>query len=397
MFLPLSGAVTTSWGPGQVVIGDGAASQTGEVLERIGVKHGPVLFVTDQQIRRLGLQEDAVDSLKHSGYKVDIFSEISGEPDIDIAERVVATVRARSYQAVVGFGGGSAMDMAKVAAAMATNPGDVADIIGVDRVRERALPFVLIPTTAGTGAEASRVAMVTRQGRKAFIGSPHLVADAAILDATLSVSLPPPVTASTGLDALSHALEAYLSSNATPISATASLAAIRLIRRWLPVVYEDGRHLEGRRAMLFAAFLGGLALNGGAILGHSLAYTIANRTGLAHGLTCAMSLPYCIAYNMSAAKDRLTAVAAEVGLNEQQPEAVVLWLADLIGRFGIPGSLREIGLREEQIPEMVDELLRYYPRPNNPVPLDSEPLTQLYKYFYVGALKDYLMRVMEAA
>lgn len=396
MLLPFSGVIGTNWGPPQVVIGDGAATVTGEVLGRIGVGTGPVLIVTDSQIMRLGLLNSTIDALTRAGYEVDIFSEITGEPNINMAEQAVAAVRSRPYRAVVGLGGGSTMDMAKVAAAMATNTGQVEDIIGVDRIREPALPFVLIPTTAGTGAEASRNAMVIREGRKAFIGSPYLVANAAILDATLTVALPPSVTAATGLDALSHAIESYLSTTSTPYSATASLAAIRLIAQWLPVVYCDGHNLEGRRAMLFAALLGGLALNGGAILGHSLAYTIANRTGLPHGVTCAMSLPYCVTYNMPGSKDRLEAVAAELGLTDRRPDRVVHWLAELNRQLDIPGSLREVGLKEEQIPEMVDEVLRVYPRPNNPVPLLRDRLTELYHHFYMGTLDRYIAKVIEA-
>lgn len=355
---------------------------------------GPVLIVTDRDVVRLGLAEGVQRSLEAAGYHPDVFADVAGEPDLQVVDRAAAAVRTKPYRAVVGVGGGSAMDVAKLAAALATNPGSASDIIGFNRLAEPCLPMVLIPTTAGTGAEASRNAMVMAEGRKAFVGSPFLVPDAAILDPQLTVTLPASVTGATGLDALSHALECYLSTLANPFTSTASLMAMRLIARFLPTAYRQGGNLDARRAMLFAAYLGGLALNASAVLGHSMAYTVANRTHLPHGVTCAMALPYCVAYCLPGASQRIAAAAAEISHGQEtQPEWLVRWLGGLNAELQIPASLMQVGIERRELQSMVDELLHHYPRPNNPVPLERGRLLVLYEYFHAGDLEGCLKAV----
>ncbi len=385
-------------GPARLYFGDGAAAKLHEVLRDCGVNGGVsggrVLMVADRDVVRLELSEVPKASLTANGFEVDTFSDVVGEPELTVVQSLIERVRAAPYTAVVGLGGGSAMDMAKLAAALATNAGEVGDFIGAVRFERVPLPLVLLPTTAGTGAEATRVSMLSVGGQKAIIVSPQLVPAAAVLDPNLTLSLPPSVTASTGIDALSHALEALMSKNSTPFTDAAALSAVSVIARWLPVAYQEPSNLEARRAMLFAAYQAGLSLNAGVVLGHSVAYTIANRAGLPHGVTCAVALPYCAAYNARAVNGQMERVAELLpqGARAENASDVVHWLASLNEALGIPASLQEVGVERRDLPAMVDECLSRYPRPNNPVPVEREGLLELYEHLFAGDIGGYVAK-----
>lgn len=328
----------------------------------------------------LGPLEHAQAALDAAGYETTLYSEIAGEPDLAAAESVVAAARAASHVAVVGLGGGSAMDPAKLAAGLATNAGPVEDYMrGTRKIGLAALTQVLVPTTAGTGAEASKNTIVTHEGRKFVVGSPLLCADLALLDPLLTVTCPAGVTAASGMDALAHAVEATLSTWATPFTAANALSAVDAIGRWLPTAYHDGGNLEARRAMLYAAHFAGLSINASTLLGHSMAYTIATRAHLPHGVTTAMALPYCVAYNAPGAASQVSMLESALGGGPLAQ--LVRALADEVG---MPGSLADIGIRKDDLPAMVDEVMSLYPRPNNPVLFDRDRLLALYGFFLVG-------------
>ena len=280
------------------------------------------------------------------------------------------------------------MDMAKLAAALAVNTGEVRDYFGATNFRNQPLPLVMIPTTAGTGAEATGISMLSAEGRKVIILSPQLVPFAAVLDPQLTLTLPPGITASTGMDALSHALEGFMSVNAGPFTDSQALSTMAVISRWLKDVYMDGSNIEGRRAMGFAAYTGGLCLNAGVVLGHSVAYTIANRAKMSHGVSCAMALPFTVAYNIPAVSDRLSMAAAQVtGQSDASPADLALWISDLNSFLKIPGTLKEIGLNKEDLGKMEEECLTRYPRPTNPMPITREALKIFYDMMFEGDIK----------
>lgn len=375
------------YGPSSVTMGQGALEHLAGVLHGLGVAPGRALVVTDATLARLGLATRVMDLLTAAGFEGSVFSEITGEPTDDVAEAVAVRARQVRPAAVVGIGGGSALDMAKLAAVAPTNPGAMVEYFSGRAFSAPPVPLVLIPTTAGTGAEASRNAVITRGGVKVFTGGPVLVARAAILDPDLTVSLPPAVTAWTGMDALSHCLEAMLSTNATPLTDAVAARGMHLIREFLPRAYADGTDLAARAQMLVAAFLGGLSLNAGMVLGHSIAYTLANRLHLAHGLSCALALPACIAYNAGAAAGPVRDVARALGVPEE-PEAVVGDVLRLAADVGIPTAWRDVGASAADLPAMVDECLARYPRPNNPRPLERDALLSLYQRAWAGTLLD---------
>jgi len=363
----------------------------------MGVAPGPVLLAADSALIQLGMVSRVEGLLKAAGFRPTVHGQIAGEPDLAGAEAIVATVRAAEYGAVIGLGGGSAMDPAKLAAGLATNEGPVLEYLRGRQIQNQSLPLALVPTTAGTGAEASKNTIVTHEGRKFVVSSHLLCPTLAVLDPKLTLSCPRGVTAASGMDALAHAVEATLSLWATPFTTINALGAARVIvvgggkrleRAARPgfdtVDYHDGANLPARRAMLYAAHLAGVAINASTLLGHSLAYTIATRTHLPHGVTTAMALPYCVAYAAPGAGEQVRMLASELDL---PAESFALHLRDLSLRMGMPRSLRDVGIDETQLQGMVEQCLETYPRPNNPVPFDSGRLLTLCRHFLDGDLE----------
>lgn len=384
-------------GPSRVWYGEGAAGRVGECIAELGIAPGPALLVTDAVVDRLSLARPVADGLTAAGFTLERFADIPGEPTAEVADRAAAAARRLSPVLVCGVGGGSVMDVAKLAAALARNPGGVLDYTNElgGRFAAPSIPTVLVPTTAGTGAEASQNAVVTLGGRKAFANNhPHLLAAGVLLDPLLTHSLPKTVTAHTGLDALSHCVEGMLSSGATPLTDITGAAGIGLIFGALPRACADGGDAEARAEMLLGAYFGGLTLNAGMVLGHSVAYTIANRLHLPHGLSCAVALPYAMAYNRDAAADRLRRIGWACGEDQRggagaEPNRdTVRRVQSLALDVGIPEALRTLGLERTQLPELVDECLTRYPRPNNPRPLAGEPLLSLYTAMWEGRPAD---------
>ena len=382
-----SANVSACLSPRQILMGDGAAAQIREMLGNWQMPEGRVLIVADKEVVRLGLIDKVRDPLA-SHYSLSIFDDIVGEPTVAVAQSIKDLARDQSYAAVVGVGGGSAIDMAKLAAAFAVNTGEITDYIGITSFKQSPLPLIAVPTTAGTGAEATAVSMLSIEDKKTIVLSPQLVPLAAVLDPLLTTSLPPKVTAATGLDALSHALEAFMSVKASPFTDTQAVATMTVVARWLRKAFEDGGNLEARRAMLYAAYSGGLCLNAGVVLGHSVAYTISNRAHIPHGVSCAMALPYTIAYNQVVLGNRLAVAAGHVlGNPRAGGEDLALWAGDLVGDLGIPLSLESVGVEEADLEVMAAECLEKYPRPTNPSPITKDRLEVLYEKMYHGDVR----------
>ena len=384
-----SNANTSSFlSPKQVKMGDGESEKLGDLFGTWQIQTGNVLVVADREMVNLGLINKVKNPLEEGKYPVFCFDNIVGEPTLEIVLELVAMARERSYTAVVGMGGGSAMDMAKLAAALAVNSGDVKDHFGATSFKNKPLPLVLIPTTAGTGAEATGISMLSVEGRKVIIVSPQLVPFAAVLDPQLTLTLPPGITAATGMDALSHALEGFMSINASPFTDAQALSTMTVISTWLKRAYDDGSNIEARRAMGYAAYTGGLSLNAGVVLGHSVAYTIANRAKMSHGVSCAMALPFTVAYNSLAVSGRLSTAAVQVtGQPGASPGDLALWISELNSYLKIPGSLKAIGLEEADLGEMEAECLNRYPRPTNPKAITREALRVFYQMMFEGDIK----------
>ena len=276
--------------PRQLMMGDGAAGQVGQLLAGWKITGGDVLLVADKEVVKLGLDRKVAAPLEEAGYVVAVFDGIVGEPTLEIAEALRELARSKPFRAVIGMGGGSSLDMSKLAAAFAVNQGKVTDHLGATSFDKTPLPLINIPTTAGTGAEATAVSMLSVQGSKAVVVGPQLVPLATVLDAELTRTLPPKITAATGMDALSHALEGFMSVNASPYTDTQATTCMSIVARWLKPAFEDGSNMEARRAMIYGAYIGGLTLKRGRGSGtlsglhYRQSLSLAPRRFLRHGL-----------------------------------------------------------------------------------------------------------------
>ncbi len=343
------------------------------------------MVIADAVVHDLGLDAAVVTSLEDSGYDVVVFAEIAGEPDDLVVKRAVAAARAAGAVAFVGLGGGSALDVTKLVAHAVGGDVEPDDLRGpIAAIPD--FPFLaLVPTTVGTGAEATRVAMFAVGGAKRAVLSAQFVPDVAVLDAHLVAGLPAPVVASTALDALSHALESAMSTTSNDLTWQFSVRASRIVfDRLRPALEGD---LEARGDLLYASFLAGVSLNAGVVLGHSMSYVLAARHGLAHGVGCSLALPYCLAYNQTMDADRGARLAAEV----LQDEAADLRLlatrvAQLSADAGLPTDLLGFGSAAEEPEQLAVRVVEEYPRPTNPVALETGRLTTLITHLRTGDL-----------
>jgi len=290
------------------------------------------------------------------------------EPDLPELDRATEFARAARPDAVIGFGGGSAMDLAKLVSVLVGNALTLDDISGPGRAPARAVALVQVPTTAGTGSEAGTRALVTEPAtlRKIATESPHMLADLAILDPDLTLSLPPALTAATGIDALAHCVEAFTSKRAHPLVDAIVLQGIRLIGEYLPRAVARGGDRTARAAMLLASHYGGVGLGPvNTTAGHAVAYPLGTRHHLPHGLANALIFPHTLAVNAAACPDKTALVCAALGID---PGNVLAGAHDFCARLGIDMRLSAHGVPESDLPAMASEahairrLLDYNPR-----------------------------------
>lgn len=376
----------------KVLIGAGSRRRVAEEAARFGA--GSVFLVTSPSLERSGLAAGLAGTLEEAGLTVRLYAAVSPEPTFADFDRMMAAMAEGSADLVVGMGGGSALDLAKLAAVMARNPGHVSDYVGVDQVPGPGLPMIMLPTTAGTGAEATPNAILTNTTArlKQGIVSPHLLPQVAILDEELTLGLPPEMTAYTGMDALTHALESYVARRANPLSQLLSLEAARLIVRWLPRAVADGQNREARAAMLYASYLAGVTItNAGTGAVHALAYPLGGEFGVPHGLANSLLMPHVFGVNARGLEALYGNLARELGWAEPgEPAAeaargLVAGLHDLNARLGIPASLREIAIPEQALPDLaqaamgVTRLMQ-----NNPRPLSADEVLEAFRLAYAG-------------
>jgi alcohol dehydrogenase class IV len=380
-------AVRDFLAPQCVLNGDGAARKAGDALRSLGVAPGRALVICDRFVFDSGAATSLLDGLRSAGFDVDVFADVTREPTLDDATAAAARARAIKPATIVGVGGGSAMDLAKVVALLATNDGPVESHIGVDLPEQPPVPFALVPTTAGTGAETTRISMLAADTGKRIVSHRALVPLVAVLDVDLVMTLPPPVTSATGMDALTHATESFLSTSSSVLSTSMSLRAAQLLSEWLPVAHAHPDDRKARRATLYGAFMAGLSLNAGVVLGHSMAYTVANRAHASHGVTTAMALPFCLAYNATAEIEGGDQLAlALTGGRHSDLRSVANMLLELNDRLGMPSSPSAVGIAASEAEAMAKECVTKYPRPTNPVVMTEERVASLYRAWFAGDL-----------
>ncbi|HNS56523.1 MAG TPA: iron-containing alcohol dehydrogenase [Smithellaceae bacterium] len=346
------------------------------------------LVVMDKNLAKAGFQEAVANLLIPEGMKYTLYDKVEPEPRIELADEGAALAIKNKCDIVVGIGGGSAMDVAKAIAVLATNKGSAVDYLGLNKVTKPGLPKIMIPTTAGTGSEVTFTAVFIRKNlkKKEGMNSPYLYPELALLDPELTLSLPPRPTAETGIDALCHAIESYTSVIASPMSELFSLQAIALIAENLRTCVHDGKNLQARENMLLASLYAGLGLaNAGVTAVHSLSYPLGGKYGIGHGMANTLMLPATMAFNLPAALDKFADVAEAMGeVTDDLPVREAAYLAleaveSLIEDCGISSSLAEFGIKEKDFPALADVALTVArPLENNPRKITKEDAIEIY-------------------
>ena len=374
-------------GARKIVFGNGSFQQLPEHIRELQAKRP--LIVLDKQLAATGMKEQVVELLKKSGMDCQIFDKVDPEPKISLADEGAKLALKAKCDIVVGIGGGSAMDVAKAIAVLATNKGKAVDYLGLNKVPGPGLPSIMIPTTAGTGSEVTFTSVFVRPDlkRKEGMNSPFLYPDLALLDPLLTVSLPPGPTASTGIDALCHAIESYTSINASPISELLSLEAIALISENLRTAVHDGTNIAAREKMLLGSLYAGLGLaNAGVTAVHSLSYPLGGRYGIPHGLANTVLLPHVMSFNISGAQEKFVDIAEAMGeMVEGLPLREAAYLAveavnALVEDCGIQTNLEDLGISEDDFEEMAKIAMTVArPLANNPRQVTLEDAVAIYE------------------
>src|SRR5512144_92735 len=296
----------------RIVQGCGAIARLTEEVRQFGA--GKVLIVTDPGLIATPIPETVKALLKD--HDVEVFSEVESDPSIETINACAARVRKGRYDLIVAVGGGSPIDTAKCASVLATNEGSAEDYLGIDKVQKAGIPKIVIPTTAGTGSEVTNVAVLSLKSAhtKKGIVTRYLFGDVAILDPELTLGLPPAITAATGMDALTHAIEAYVSRFAQPLTDHYALEAIRLIGRSLRTAVHNGADLAARERMLTGSMYAGLAFGSAATgMVHGLAMPLGGQFNVPHGIANAVLLPYVMRFNLVGALERYPDIAVALG------------------------------------------------------------------------------------
>src|SRR6478735_2244824 len=350
---------------------------------------GPCLLVTDAGVRGLGLADGFIDGLNARGRPTTVFDSVEADPSKDTLLAAVDAGRSAGAISVVGFGGGSPMDVAKLAAYLLGSGDDLDSIWGVDVAKGQKLPLVLMPTTAGTGSEATPISVITcDNGGKLAVNARPLTADWALLDPDLTVGLPKQVTAATGIDAIVHAVEAYTSARLkNPLSDALAREALRLLSANLLTAIEQPRDLDARSAMLLGAHLAGLAFSNAPVAGvHALAYPLGGLHHLPHGLSNALMLRHVLGHNLEAARDHYAELAEIVepgcaGQGSQARAALLIERLDgLAKQSGLALRLRDHGVAFDEAPTLAREAMKQTRLlVNNPCEISESDAQRLYE------------------
>lgn len=373
--------------------GWGSLAALPDEVKRLQAKK--VLIVTDPFLQKIGMTDTIEKSILEIGCTVEIYTDVEPEPPLAIGEKLVAYTREHDFDLVVGLGGGSALDLAKIAAVLAVHDGDVAEYLnlsGTRSLQHKGLPKILIPTTSGTGSEVTNISVLSLETTKDVITHDYLLADVAIVDPALTISLPPKVTAATGIDALTHAVEAYVSKNANPVTDGLALKAIKLINGAIRIAVKDGENKKARTDMSYGSYLAGLAFFNAGVAGvHALAYPLGGQFHIAHGDSNAVLLPYVMGYIRKSCdgrmKDILEAMDFEVkGLShEEAADQCIKELERLVKDVGIPLTLQEFEIPFDALDLLTEDATKQTRLlARSPMELKKEDIYAIYKSAFDG-------------
>lgn len=361
--------------PTTIHFGPGARKLVAENLKAAGCKRP--LLVTDKGLAALPVLGEFRSFFP--GIALEVFSGVQGNPTASQVRAGAAAYRAHGADSVIGFGGGAALDVAKVVALMAVHPGDVLEYAWDHpevRPIDKALPhFVALPTTAGTGSEVGRSSVISEDDThvKRIVFSAALLAKTVFADPELTLALPPNITAATGMDALTHNIESYLSPAYHPLCDGIALEGVRIIARALPLAHKNGKNLQARSDMLMGSMMGAIAFQKDLGAVHSCAHALSTVADLHHGLANAVMIDHVMRFNRPAAEEKMKELARVAGAPD-----LIDWLTGLKVELGIPAKLNSLGVTPEQLPRLVEIAVADICHQTNPRPCSGNDFEQLF-------------------
>lgn len=363
-----------------------ASSRLGELSQALGIRRP--LIVTDRGVASTGIMAPALASLENAGLTVKAFADVVADPPEAVVLDAINSARAHQCDGIIGFGGGSAMDTAKLVALLARSEQSLQQVYGVGNARGTRLPLIQVPTTAGTGSEVTPIAIVTTgETTKMGVVAPQLLPDLALLDATLTTGLPAPVTAATGIDAMVHAIEAYTSKlRKNPYSDMLAKQALSLLSANISTAVNQPDNLEARSNMLLGALLAGQAFANAPVAAvHALAYPLGGIFHIPHGLSNSLVLAHVMRFNLPCARDAYAELAPFIlpkdKANSEDPAtALIDYLCALSQSIGLPQRLRDVDVPESSLQRLADEaMLQQRLLVNNPRDIDNAAALAIYK------------------
>lgn len=374
----------------RILYGPGSVREVGYEAHKVGATCA--LIVTDKALRQTGLPQRVVDGLEGSGVTLGgIFDDVPPNSEVQVVEKGADFAREACSDLLIALGGGSVIDTAKAMNVLLTEGGSLLDYEGAGLLTRPLRPFIAIPTTAGTGSEVTLAAVIRddARGLKLEFSSAFMMPDVAILDPELTLSLPPGITAATGMDALTHCIEAYVSTNSQPLSDALAIGALKMIAANLRQAVHHGEDLEARGNMLLAANMAGMAFSN-ALLGivHAMAHPCGGRYGVPHGVANSILLPYGMQYNLSACTSRLAEIAAALGVDTRGMEddatavAGIEAVRQLARDCGLPTRLSEVGVPYDGLAQLAEDSQGDAMMITNPLFAGEEDVLALFKAAY---------------
>jgi alcohol dehydrogenase len=371
----------------RIFLGNGSIEQIGAEVRNLKGKRA--FIVTDPGIIQSGILEKVTAALKSDKISFGVFDKVESDPRIEIVDQALAQLHQEKYDSVIGLGGGSSLDIAKLVSVMAKTSGKISDYFGIDLVPHPGLPLILVPTTAGTGSEVTPIAILSDEAEhlKKGVVSAYLFPKVALLDPLLTLGLPSAVTASTGMDALIHAIEAFTSINANDLTDHLAFKAIQLIYGNIRTAYARGEDVNARFNMLEGSLIAGLAFaNAGVTAVHAFAYPLGGEFHVPHGLANAVMLPHVLRFNMLGNLSKFAAISKAFGLpaanlsQKQVAEMGILAIEDLMQDINIPLHLKDMNVSQEAIPRMAEGVMKVTRLlANNPRKLTLKDAEEIYR------------------
>lgn len=368
--------------------GPGARKELAGVVKRLGFNKA--LVVTDKGLMKFGVAQMVIDELDKSSIQYEIFDDVKPNPTVTNVKEGIAACKKAGADFIIAIGGGSAMDTAKGVGIVCNNPefSDIVSLEGVADTKKKSLPIIALPTTAGTAAETTiNYVIIDEENHKKMVCvDPNDIPVVAIVDAELMYSLPKSLTASTGMDAMTHAIEGYITKAAWEMSDMFEIKAIEMIYKYLPLAVNEPQNPEGRNGMAVAQYIAGMAFsNVGLGVDHGMAHPLSALHDVPHGVACAMLLPVVMRFNAPAAKGKYVEIAKACGVYEngmsidEAVDAACKAIEDLSKRVGIPQHLTDLGITEADIPTLAEQAINDVCTPGNPREVTKEDIISIYK------------------